>query len=389
MKRLYIYLCCFLLVILSSCGSRNNKSAVYNPGDRSKFSSQEERELAISQKKAETLGLLAAEQYANAIKLNILVPKVCEDYPLAAAQSLTMNMLQITAANGIAGYGGNPAFVFAALVNPVKEGITNTIPKKNFINYNITFYIANIHSGDVFGTLEQEVMGVGASKEEAVVNAMESVKSNAKLSALLVESSKKIVNWFESHSDSFVSEVQHYLRNGDYAEAYGLLASVPEEAVNCYSFAKQNIDSVHELYLKQMSDSYYRRMQDAIAGSNGSYNPEVAAYLDMIPHNSSVYNNAVAAYESYTANVIANGNAERAHKMFMEEESIALEKLNAEAEIKAQEALMMQMESNASSLEEDASGNFVGEVGNGIKAMLVEKAESIIMGGVSSFLSFI
>ena len=71
-----------------------------------------------------------------------------------------MNMLQITAANGIAGYGGNPAFVFAALVNPVKEGITNTIPKKNFINYNITFYIANIHSGDVFGTLEQEVIGI-------------------------------------------------------------------------------------------------------------------------------------------------------------------------------------------------------------------------------------
>ena len=283
MKRLISVGCICCIMILSSCGGRSEKGVAYNPSDRSNYASEEERELAIAQKRAETSGLLPQEQYENAIKLNIMVPKIDNDYPLAAAQSLTMRMLQITAANGIAGYGGNPAFVFAAIVNPIKEGITSTIPKQNYIKYNITFYVANIHSGDVFGTLMQEVMGVGTSREQAVINAMENVKSNSTLVKLLAESSAKIIDWFEKHSNSFISEVNHYLRSGDYAKAYGLLVSVPDEAVNCYAFAQQNIDSVYELYLEQMSDSYFREFQNAIAAAKGTYNPDVAAYLSMIP----------------------------------------------------------------------------------------------------------
>ena len=380
-------LCC--MVILSSCGGRN-RSTVYNPSDRSKFSSDADRQMAIAQKQAEASGLLSAELYKNAVKLNLMVPKVDKDFPLAAAQSLTMNMLQITAANGIAGYGGNPAFVFATIANPVKEGLTSTVPQKQYINYNLTFYVANIHSGDVFGVLEQEVMGVGASREEAVVNAMENVKNNAAITQLLAESSKKIVDWFENHSESFISEVQHYFRAGDYAKAYGLLASVPKEATQCYAYAQKNIDTVHGLYLEQMSRTHYKSMQNAIAAANGSYNPEVAAYLEMIPENAPVRKEADALFEKYAAQVIENGNAARAHQMYMEEESIALEKLNAEAEIKAQEALMMQMEAEtAATSQQEPGGDFVGDVSNGIKTMLIDKAESIIMGGVSTFLSFI
>ena len=393
MKAFVHYTVIGLMILLSSCGSRTNRGVNYNPSDRSKFSSKEEKALAIAQKKAEAAGILSNSDYKNAVKLNVMVPKVEEDFPLPAAQTLTMKLLQITAANGIAGYGGDPAFVIAALANPVKEGITNTIPKKNFINFILTLYVANIHSGDVFGVLEQEVMGVGDSKELAVINAMESVNNNEAIAQLLRESSQKIVSWFEDHSDAFVAEVKHYMRSGAYDKAYGLLASVPEAATSCFKFAQENMDAVHEMYLSQLSKSYYQRMKDAIAAANGEYNPEVGACMSMIPENSSVYKDAVAMFDKYVASVAEIGNAKRAHDMYMEEETIAVEKLRLESEIKAQEALMNDMEARNDMVSrggiEGFAGNFLNNVGNSITTMLVDKAESLVLGGVSTLLSFI
>ena len=393
MKSIIYYVVIGFMLLLSSCGSRPNRGVNYNPSDRSKFSSKEERAMAIARKKAEAAGILSNSDYKNAVKLNIMVPKSEGDFPLPAAQALTMKLLQITAANGIAGYGGDPAFVLAAIANPVKEGITNTIPQKNYINYILTLYVANIHSGDVFGVLEQDVMGVGESKEQAIINAMESVNDNEAIAQLLHESSQKIISWFESHSETFIGEVKHYIRSGAYDKAYGLLASVPEAAISCFRFAQDNIDNVHEMYLSQLSKSYYQRMKDAIAAANSEYNPEVGAYMNMIPENSSVYNDAVAIFDKYVASVAEVGNAKRAHEMYIEEETIAVEKLRLESEIKAQEALMKDMEArnemNSGGGIEGIARTLFNNVGNGITTMLVEKAESLMLGGVSTILSFV
>ena len=377
------------MILLSSCGNRTKRGVNYNPSDRSKFSSEEEKAFAIVQKKAEAAGILPNSDYKNAVKLNILVPKVEKDFPLTAAQTLTKKLLQVTAANGIAGYGGDPAFVLATIANPVKEGITNTIPKKNFVNYSLTFYVANIHSGDVFGALEQEVMGVGDSKELAIINAMESVNNNAAIAQLLRESAQKIVSWFEEQSDTFVAEVKHYMRNGAYDKAYGLLASVPEAATSCFKFAQENMNTVHEMYLSQLSNSYYQRMKDAIAAANGEYNPEVGACMYMIPENSPVYKDAVALFDKYVASVEEVGNAKRAHEIYLAEEAVAIEKLQIEAEIQAQSAIMKDMEKESIVEANSPTADFVGNIGKGIKELLCDKAESLILCGVSSILSFI
>lgn len=394
MKTIIQYLAIGLLVVLSSCGGRSQGGTQYKPSDRSKFASNEQKAAAIARKKAEAAGILSNTDYSNAVKLSIMVPKVAPDYPLPAAQTLTTKLLQITAANGIAGYGGDPAFVIAAITNPVKEGITNTIPKKNYINYILTLYVANIHTGDVFGVLEQEVMGVGESKEQAVINAMQSVSNNEAIAQLLRESSEKIVSWFENNSATFIAEVKNYMRSGAYDKAYGLLASVPEAASSCFRFAQENMDSVHDMYMIQLSTSYYQRMKDAIAAANGEYNPEVGACLNMIPETSNVYKDAVAMFDKYVASVAEVGNAKRAHDMYMEEETIAVEKLRLESEIKAQEALMNDMENrNDGGIGggglEGIAGNFLNNVGNSITTMLVDKAESLVLGGVSTLLSFI
>ena len=78
--------------------------------------------------------------------------------------------------------------------------------------------------------------------------------------------------------------------------------------------------------------------------------------------------------------------------MHMEEEQAEIDRLNAEAELRAQEALMMQMEqeqAQGAGGVEGAADDFIGNVGNGIVSMISEKAQSVIFGGVASILNMI
>ena len=73
----------------------------------------------------------------NAVKLTIMVQKPSSDFPQNAAQALESRMLTIASKNGIVGYGGDPAFVFAALITPIGKDVTTTAPVKKVMKYTL------------------------------------------------------------------------------------------------------------------------------------------------------------------------------------------------------------------------------------------------------------
>jgi tetratricopeptide (TPR) repeat protein len=341
----------------------------------------EQRQTAIAQKKAEMNGLLDSASYQNAVKLTIWVPKVAETFPQGAAETLAARMLQITSQNGIAGYGGNPSFVLAAEVTPFEQGVTATAPAKTYIRYKVNFFVANVTSGEIFGASQQDVMGVGDSETMAMLNAMQSVASDDGLQNMLKQSSQKIVNWYESHKSTVIGQINNYVRIGNYAKAYAMLISIPEEAKTCFEYAQKHLDEVHNLYLNQLSNEYYQRMLSAMAENEGCYNPTVGAYMVSIPLNAPVYAKAEKAFNEYIQRIQSIADAQRAHEMYMEEEQLAIEKIRAESELKAQEALIAQSEADVrmeQARQETEQTNIVGD-----------KFVSIITFGIEKLLGFL
>lgn len=367
-------------LILCAC-NKPQQGKVYQPRQKQSTITDEQRKAAIAQKKAEMKGLLDSASYQNAVKLTIWVPKVTETFPQGAAETLAARMLQITSQNGIAGYGGNPSFVLAAEVTPFEQGVTATAPAKTYIRYKVNFFVANVTSGEIFGASQQDVMGVGDSETMAMLNAMQSVASDDGLQNMLKQSSQKIVNWYESHKSTVIGQINNYVRIGNYAKAYAMLISIPEEAKTCFEYAQKHLDEVHNLYLNQLSNEYYQRMLSAMAENEGSYNPTVGAYMVSIPLNAPVYAKAEKAFNEYIQRIQSIADAQRAHEMYMEEEQLAIEKIRAESELKAQEALIAQSEADVrmeQARQETEQTNIVGD-----------KFVSIITFGIEKLLGFL
>ena len=367
-------------LILCAC-NKPQQGKVYQPRQKQSTMTDEQRQAAITQKKAEMNGLLDSASYQNAVKLTIWVPKITEIFPKEAAETLGARMLQITSQNAIAGYGGNPSFVLAAEVTPFEQGVTATAPAKTYIRYKVNFFVANVTSGEIFGASQQDVMGVGDSETMAMLNAMQSVASDDGLQNMLKQSSQKIVNWYESHKSTVIGQINNYVRIGNYAKAYAMLISIPEEAKTCFEYAQKHLDEVHNLYLNQLSNEYYQRMLSAMAENEGSYNPTVGAYMVSIPLNAPIYAKAEKAFNEYIQRIQSIADAQRAHEMYLEEEQLAIEKIRAESELKAQEALIAQSEADVrmeQARQETEQTNIVGD-----------KFVSIITFGIEKLLGFL
>lgn len=367
-------------LILCAC-NKPQQGKVYQPRQKQSTITDEQRKAAIAQKKAEMKGLLDSASYQNAVKLTIWVPKVTETFPQGAAETLAARMLQITSQNGIAGYGGNPSFVLAAEVTPFEQGVTATAPAKTYIRYKVNFFVANVTSGEIFGASQQDVMGVGDSETTAMLNAMQSVASDDALQNMLKQSSQKIVNWYESHKSTVIGQINNYVRIENYAKAYAMLISIPEEAKSCFEYAQKHLDEVHNLYLNQLSNEYYQRMLSAMAENEGSYNPTVGAYMVSIPLNAPVYAKAEKAFNEYIQRIQSIADAQRAHEMYLEEEQLAIEKIRAESELKAQEALIAQSEADVrmeQARQETEQTSIIGD-----------KFVSIITFGIEKLLGFL
>lgn len=302
----------------------------------------------------------------NAVKLTIMAQKPNADFSQNAAQALESKMLNIASKNGIVGYGGDPAFVFAALITPLGKDVTTTPPVKKVIKYTLNLYVANVVTGDVYGSSSMDLMGIGNSYELAALNAITSFDDNSSIQKMLHEATNKIISWYKNHSKEFISKVSDYMTRGDFDKAYALLASVPSEATECYQYAQKNKTKVYEKYLQKLSSDNYRKMLSEIASSNNQYNPVVGGYFQMIPLSSPEYTKAKKMYENYISKTAKQAEFEKNREYYLEKEKLEVQKLEIQAQIAASEAIQIENKSNVTI-----------DTGNDIINMIIDQAVQI------------
>lgn len=175
------------------------------------------------------------------LRIGIMRPAVKDDITDAVADCLSIRMLAIAAQNYISGLAANPCFVLSTEVNQTGRVATDTTPQEMTVQYEIIFKMMCTITGEVFGELKQEVMGVGSSYEEASINAMNEIRNTIEMQDFLYVSDERIVDWFDNNVDLLRNEVEKAEAAGDYFTAMAILENVPERAPVAYQYAALEI----------------------------------------------------------------------------------------------------------------------------------------------------
>lgn len=271
----------------------------FAPQERTSSLTDEERQAATAQKRAETTVSLESLFDSRNMRISVLQPITKGDVTNDVADRLSMKMLEIAAQNGISGLGTNPNFVMGVEVAQTARNATSTTPQKMTTQYALLFKVMNALTGDVYATANQDVMGVGNSFEEASFNAVNEVKNNAEMQAFLNTASDRIVSWYDSNVDVIKNEVAKAEAQGDYAYALAVLGSVPEQAKAAYKYVTEQQPKTLSGMLHKQATDMLSQMEGKIASLGDEFDPAVGAYFSLIPMDCPEYKTAQGLYANY------------------------------------------------------------------------------------------
>lgn len=311
MKSVQTIMLSALAIVLIACGGNKKpqQNIAFNPGASPEQKIDEEREAKLAAKKAQFNAQNAAPmetiaEYNGKIKLTVMVPD--EGLSHNEAMQLESKMIQMVTANGIGGLGGNPRFIIAPEVNIVKKEVTSTAPARHLIQYDITFYVADMLLGTVFGSSNIKITGVGDSETLAFLAAFNDLNpKDASFQQMLQNAQEKIVTYYQENGNNLIKEAQMLAAKQQYSEAMALLGSIPTEVGDCYEKAISLMDEYTTKYLDNECGLALSQFKAALGQQMNGVNKEAMAYYALIPANSSCKAEADAVYKEYKAQLSA------------------------------------------------------------------------------------
>ncbi len=306
-----------LATIFIACSSDSNNEqdgVAFNP-DIIDYSSDRDSgtEKLIAERKAQYV----ANQFSNSsdnyldfdgkVKLTIMIP---DDQGLSSSEMrlLESKMMQLVTANGIGGIGGNPRFIIAPLINILKKEVTSTAPARHLLQCEVAFYIADIITGNVYGTYSIEFKSVGQSDQLALSGGFQDIKSNDRgFQEFIKNSGDKIIQFYIDNADRIISEANTLTSQRKYNQAIALLESIPLEAKDAFKKANSIIADVFQKYLDNECETVLSMMKSSLGSysemSAAGFNPNAMGYYQMIPVGSACKPEADRIYADYIRNL--------------------------------------------------------------------------------------
>lgn len=297
----------------------------FAPQKKESTMNSSERQAAIAKKRS-SLAVVSFDEVMKmqGVKFSILPPAANEELSVNASDKLCNKMIQIAAQNGISGLCTNPVLAMVAQVNRTESGMTNTIPQKAIVKYEITYYCGNMITNDIYASCKQSVTGVGPDFEEATEKALDEIECNKQMSDMLSKASERAIEWY-STTNSVKSLVEEYIAKEDYALALAMLNSVPTQADSTYAYASKRSLEVTTMLFEEKAVELLAGMKSMIAENDTCYNAEVGAIFKLISPRSAVYAEAKECFNEYALRIQKLGEDKRRMENEIEAEKRKME----------------------------------------------------------------
>ena len=270
----------------------------FAPVERKSTLTAEERDKALSKKRAELGGDIETLIQPNKVRFAVVEPIIKGDITQDIADRISMKLLQIASQNGISGVGSYN-FVFGTEIAQIGRVATATVPQKMTVKYELTYRVMNTVSGDVYATATQEILGVGNSFIEANQNAVKEMKNTPQLQKMLQTASERIISWYNANLHVIKNQIESAEKAHDYALALSILNSIPEEATEAYPYVAEKQSSLYDAMYHKIASDLLGEMKAMLSSMGDDFNPAVGAYFGMIPTDAPEHAEAAKLYAEY------------------------------------------------------------------------------------------
>lgn len=262
------------------------------------------------------------------IAIAAIVPDAAE-IPNNAKNMLTNKLQQIATQNGLGAAPSNARFAIIPMVSILSKEITPTAPPMQAINLDVTLYIVDAQSQNIFSQTNISLKGVGKTEDAAFSKALKGINpKHGQFRGFVEKGKEKIVEFYNSQCDVIIKGSQSLAGQQKYEEALFLLLSVPDVSRECFDKCMDISIDIYQEYADQKCTEYLSAAKAAWAGKELS---KVEENLGKITPDMACYPEAQQLVEQVTAAVEAEGGSSWNFKMKVYDDTVEKEKLMIEA----------------------------------------------------------
>jgi hypothetical protein len=277
-----------------------------------------------------SLNKLFSQNEVSKIAFSLVMPDEIDGLDNNQLSKLESKIIQATSNIGIAGKGFYSDFIIYPTVT-FNEVESHSQSMKNTVSYSIDLgiFIKSVSDGRIFSSYSKTLIGIGTNKNSALNNALNDFdpKSND-ISVFYTKAAEKIINYFESKCDDFISKADSYSKMGKYEEALGLLMSIPNISSKCYTKVKIKSIEIYKLHLNKTCNSQ-------LLAAKGYYtNRDIESAIQiicLIDPTSNCYKEAKELLNTIEKNITKKENEEFQLKLKLYQDEFELEKLRISA----------------------------------------------------------
>jgi hypothetical protein len=273
----------------------------------------------------------STEEVGN-ISLSIVVPENSEMLNANQLGKLRTKLMKIAASNGLSGSGYNSNFVMYPVFDIYNEELIEGMQNIIVFGVEVSIFVKQVDNNLVFSSHTLQIEASGNDRNEALLDAISQIPlNNENMKKFMSESKQKIIAYYEKECPNISKQAETAANMSDYAKAFGILMSVPEE-VSCFSQLSQLSVKIYKAYQNKICNENTLKGKAEIAA--GNYD-EALNILSNVDPSSSCYGDAKAQIASIESKVSAERKKEWDFKLKQYSDEVALQKqrINAVKEI--------------------------------------------------------
>ncbi|MDD2549178.1 MAG: hypothetical protein PHD00_03685 [Bacteroidales bacterium] len=249
--------------------------------------------------------------------------------PGGAQRNLQNRLMQVASLNGLGATENAAQFVMVPMVSIISKDITPTAPPKVSIRMDVTLYIVDMLTQNIYSQTSIEVRGIGNTEERAYTQALNGINPrHGQFRGFIEKGKEKIIEYYNSKCDVIISSAQALAGQKKYEEALHTLMSVPDVSRECYDKCMQISMDIYQEFADQQCNESLAAAKSAWAGKELS---GVEKHLAKITPDMGCYDEAQQLVATVTAAVEAEGGAAWNFKMKKYDDSIDIQKMKIQA----------------------------------------------------------
>jgi len=249
--------------------------------------------------------------------------------PGGAQNMLKNKLMQVATLNGLGAAESGSQFAIVPMVSIISKDITPTAPPQISLKAEVTLYIVDVLSRNIFSQTSIEIRGVGNTEDRAYSQALNNLNPrHGQFRGFVEKGKEKIIEYYNSQCDVIISSAKALAGQKKYEEALATLYNVPDVSRECFDKCMNISIDIYQEYANQQCNEYLSAARAAWAGKELS---KVEENLGKITPDMACYPQAEQLLTQITVAVEAEGAGSWSFKMKKYDDSIDLQKMKIEA----------------------------------------------------------